>query len=268
MGFPLIIAIWSYSILDISDRYILERLTDMESVGVYSLGYKLAQMPMFIVLGARQMWNPLFYENMNKAQYGTISRLTELYIASICFVNMAVILFSKELVLLFINERYFASIPVIGFVVLGVFCSAMLTISNAILGYRKLFSTTSVIALLSALTNIGLNFLFIPKYGIIAAALTTAFSYFIYLVLGLFLVRNDLKRLKFLRTLVFSAVSLVLAYGLTTIFSLSELSLTEVAIKTLYMFLFITSIYWLKVLRRNDIANVVSLVKSRFGRTY
>lgn len=263
MGFPLIIAIWSYSILDIADRFLLERMVDMESVGIYSLGYKLAQMPMFFVMGARQLWNPVFYDNMNKKDYKTVSRLTEAYITLISLVNILVVLFAKEITLLFINERYMRAIPVIGVIVIGIYFSAMLTITNSILGFKKQFATTSIIALFAAAVNVGLNLLLIPRYGIMASAFATAVSYFIYLFLGLWRAREVLSYVKFLKALILSFFTILLAYFLTTLMPSVRISATDIGIKLMFIVIYILMIFVFRIITPSDVSGFVSVFHER-----
>jgi len=266
LGFPLIIAIWSYSILDIADRYLLERMVDIESVGIYSLGYKLAQMPMFFVMGARQLWNPVFYDNMNKKDYKTVSRLAEAYIVLISLVNVFVILYAKEITLLLINKRYENAIPIIGVIVIGIYFSAMLTITNSILGFKKQFGTTSVIAFIAAVTNIGLNLLLIPKYGIMASAFATAVSYFIYLFMGLWRSREVLSYLKFMPAFLLSLLAIILAYVLTLQFTVYRICIVDVSIKMLFILMYVVLIFALRIMSYSDVKSVVSLIKNRFGK--
>jgi len=268
MGFPLIMGIWSYSILYIGDRYMLERMVDITSVGIYSLGYKIAQLPMFFVNGVRQLWNPVFYENMNNGDYKTTTRLVEFYVAVLGFAHIFVIMFTKEIMHFFINKQYKDAIPIIGVIVIGVFFSALLTISNSMLGFEKKFGTTSIIATIAAISNIVLNLWLIPKWGIMGAAFTTAISYFLYLTLGLYKVRDMFKIIPVLKVLLFSAIAVVLSYLVTFGYIHQDVGWHEFIIKVLFIFIFISIVFLLRIIKLNDIRSILQLFRKRFRREY
>jgi O-antigen/teichoic acid export membrane protein len=120
-GLPLTGAIWAYSILQYTGSYLLERYMSLTDVGIYNIAYRLAGIPMFITLGFRQMWNPVFYENMQSENYPVIRRLMSLFILVFSLLCGITMLFAKEVVLLLFDERYLPAIPVINWIVLGVF---------------------------------------------------------------------------------------------------------------------------------------------------
>jgi O-antigen/teichoic acid export membrane protein len=264
-GLPLIIAIWSYEILHIADRYILERMTDMKSVGIYTFGYQLAELPMFLVLGIRQLWNPIFYENMNKGDTKTVSRLVLYYILALTFINMAVILFSKELILLFINKRYYLAIPFIGVIVLGVYFNGLLTISNSLLSYKNKFGLISKIALIASLINIFLNILLIPVIGLMGSALATFIAYLIYFILGLIFEKETLRQIGnnfvLFVPILFISISCLLAFVMNSIHP-GKLSFLELTLKSLYLlsfFIFIFASGWIGKKQVNYVLNLVKI---------
>ena len=88
---------------------------------------------------------------------------------------------------------------------------------------RKIF----VIAfILSALSNIILNIIFIPKYGVIAAAVTTLISYIILTVIIGYSARNYLKfdiHLKFLFKCIFASIIMTLCIWIISPINIFEI---------------------------------------------
>lgn len=265
-GFPLIIAIWSYEILHVADRYILERMTDLRSVGIYTFGYHLAEMPMFLVLGIRQLWNPIFYENMNKGDAKTVSRLVLYYVLALTFINMGVILFSKELILLFINTRYYPAIPLIGVIVLGVYFNGLITISNSLLAYKNKFGITSKIALAASSINIVLNILLIPVIGLMGSALATFIAYLIYFFVGLLVEKETLKQIGnnyvLFVPILFSSLSCLLAFVLNNIYP-GKLSFIEITLKSLYFIIFLVFIFLTGWVGKKEVRHIFDLIKNK-----
>jgi O-antigen/teichoic acid export membrane protein len=261
-GYPLTLAIWSYEILNIADRYILERMTSLSVVGLYTISYQFAQIPLFLMLGMRKLWNPIFYENMNRGDYFTLKRLVGLYIAILSGISLLSILFSKEAVLLFVNERYHEGIPIIGVIVVGVYFSALLNLTNAILGYQKMFWMTSTLALIASIMNIVLNILFIPKYGLMGAAGTTVISYLMYLVGALWIVRESAKRMDMVRNIIISSTFLIITTLVVTYsFGVKVVSVEEILIKCSLLISYLFVLHYTNILKIRDYRNVFSILK-------
>jgi O-antigen/teichoic acid export membrane protein len=55
-------------ILELSDRYILRYLTDIETVGLYNAGYKLGLLILLIVMGFNMAWQPYFLKKKWKRE--------------------------------------------------------------------------------------------------------------------------------------------------------------------------------------------------------
>jgi len=261
-GFPLIPAIWSYEILNIADRYILERMTDLATVGIYSMGYQIAQIPLFFVLGMRKLWNPVFYENMNKGDYKTLKRLVGYYVSFLSILCLLTILFSKEIFLLFVNNRYYDAIPVVSVIVIGVFFSALLTLTNSILGFYKQFWRTSKIALIASIMNIVLNIILIPYYGIMGAAITTTISYSLYLIIGFWFVRNTAKKLALYKPFIISSFMLILTViYITRLSNTSLFSFYDFCFKILIVIIYVLILNFTKLFILSDLKKIKTLIK-------
>ena len=194
-GSPLTLAIWAYMVLNIIDRYMLERIMSLEVVGIYAVGYKVASIPLFISIGFRKMWTPILFENMNLENYDIIKKLINYFILGMTLISGLIILFSKELFALLINQRFSESVSIIPTITIGIFFLGLLTIPTSVMDYQKKYSTLSVFASIAAVSNIILNLVLIPKFGMIGAAVATLFSYFLYFLLSSIKTSVILKRI-------------------------------------------------------------------------
>lgn len=192
LGYPLTLSVWSYVILNISDRYIINHLLDIDSVGIYDFAYKISTIPIIIGIGFKQVWSPMFYENMVNKRADIISKLSIYYILIFATSCGIFILFSADLVHLFINNKFYRALPIIPWVTGGIFFYGILGTFSAILEYEKRFKLSGTSAAIAAIINIGLNFIFIRYFNIIGAAMATFFAYFIYLFLILILTKKSI----------------------------------------------------------------------------
>jgi O-antigen/teichoic acid export membrane protein len=234
-GLPLVGAIWAYTILQYTGSYLLERYMGLAEVGIYNIAYRLAGIPLFITLGFRQMWNPVFYENMQQENYRVISRLMSLFILLFTLLCGITVLYAKEVVVLLFDPRYLPAIPVMGWVVPGVFLLGLLPLSNAFLGYAKKFGLTSRIALVASVVNVLSNLYLIPRFGVVGAALSLVIAYAIYFGLGILFCYRDFSKAAGFSSLGLTLLLFVPAIIYAHFTAISPVAWMEVVVKTLIL---------------------------------
>jgi O-antigen/teichoic acid export membrane protein len=164
----------------------LEHFTDLTQVGLYSLGYSIGSVALFVSTGFGQAWGPFFYSMADKQGAARLfSQIATYFFCLISVVSLALILFSKEIVGLLASSSYQDAYPVIPIVALGTFFNCLYNIPIYILYYYKKTSTIPYITVTAAIVNILLNLWIIPLYGMNGAAWATAISYLIMFVLVL-----------------------------------------------------------------------------------
>jgi len=262
-GLPLVGAIWAYTILQYTGSYLLERYMGLAEVGIYNIAYRLAGIPMFITLGFRQMWNPIFYENMQTGNYRVITRLMSLFILLFTLLCGVTILFAKEVVLLLFDQRYHEAIPVITWVVPGVFFLGLLPLSNAFLGYAKKFGLTSRIALAAGIANIILCILLIPRMGIPGAALALIVSYAIYFSGGIIYCYRDFTNAASFRALAMTLLLFVPAFIITVYTSDTSTGAGEIAIKVSLVTLWIVAVFRTKYVTLHEVRSLIDNITQK-----
>ena len=268
-GFPIIISIWSYEFLHVADRYILERMTDIHSVGIYTFGYHLAELPMFLVLGMQQLWNPIFYETMNQRAYKTTSELIKYFIAGLTMINICILLFSKEAILLFINNRYYDVVPIIGVLIVGVYFSGLLTISNSVLAYQNKFGTTSMIALIATVINIVLNIVLIPVIGIMGSALATMIAYIIFFIISIWYQKDTIQmfqgKSKILVPIISMFIVLLINTALFYLFRY-KFSVIEIIAKFSLLLTIVFFFYKFELVSKKEVVFIYKSIKRKVGK--
>ncbi|GJL78478.1 MAG: hypothetical protein NPINA01_14670 [Nitrospinaceae bacterium] len=176
-GYPRIISGCSNLLIQSGDRYVLMMFSTLSSVGLYSFGYQIAGIiNILIVLPLTSALLPItFKQEGDPVRQKEFLRktCTYFYLAGM-FVCLFLSLFSKEAIeIVARKEEFWGSwvvVPVIAYSYilagLGSFFDWGLVMTKN--GFR-----ISVNVLIGALVNIGLNFLLIPKWGIMGAAFAT-----------------------------------------------------------------------------------------------
>ena len=177
---PLVPHFLSHWVLSSSDRIVLEYFVPLSEVGIYNVGYTIGSAMSMIAIAGNNAIIPLYgkLDLKNKSAINEVVKTATYYVATITVIALMIVLFAEDFILLAIPESYHGAIGIIPWVVLGyVFMGLYFTQINLLtitLGKTTVVGISTTIA---ALANIGLNILLIPYFGMIGAALTTAFTY-------------------------------------------------------------------------------------------
>ena len=183
---PLVASGLLSSAVDVSDRFILNIFTNKSEVGIYSLSYKIAMVMNVFVLSFRTAWIPHAIKVYKKDNYSKIFGETfkKLLLGSF-LILLVVVLFSPSLfeIRLFnknlFNISYQSGIIILPYVLLGY-------MFNGIASFYSLYpfiSSKSIFFLISDglafAINILLNWILIPKFGMVGAAAATTLAFVI-----------------------------------------------------------------------------------------
>ena len=190
-GAPIAIHLVSASFLNYVDRVVLGNYVSIDQLGIYTIGYQCGMIMSIIVGAFNQAWSVNYYELMKKNDRKQIEkhvrRMFNLWMSTICIVCIIGCLWSREIILFMLPDSYRPAIDIIpvilcSFIFQGIYYFHV----NPIFYYKKT-KLLPIITGLSGVLNIVLNILFIPKYGIIAAAYTTMVSYLLMAILVSFI---------------------------------------------------------------------------------
>ena len=192
-AFPLVIAGFAGIINETLDRAMLKHLlfnrggmtlqAAEAQLGIYSACYKLAMIVAIFLQAYRYAAEPFFFaQNKNKDRNKIYIRIMNYFVASVCFVFLAVAL-NIDIFKHFIrNEAYWAGLGVV----------PILLIANVFLGiyynqsiWYKLSGQTrfgAYIAIGGAAITVLINLIFIPLYGFWASAWATLIVYAVQMV--------------------------------------------------------------------------------------
>ena len=187
MGWPLIGHTIGAIILTLSDRIILEKMTDLETVGLYSLGANLGTGVFIVCTAFNQKWGPWLYrqlKNPTDDQKRRIVRYSYLYFIGAIITGIAVTIIGLLYIDRFIDNRYQGASIYIAWIAAG---STLHGMSLAIAHYVTIEGKTRMLPLVTgtaAILNIILTITLINMNGAVGAAQATFISYF-YLFLAM-----------------------------------------------------------------------------------
>jgi len=174
---PLIPGALSIFVFSFTDRICIKEMLDMNELGVYSVGSKIATILTFTSLGVSAALSPLIYKHYKETNTPEKIALLFRVFSSLSFVVLAFIsFFSREIILTMTNEKYIGAASVVPFLLLAIYLNSFVPFFPGLYIGKKT-ALISVIAVFTGVLNVALNLWLIPLHGINAAAIVTALSF-------------------------------------------------------------------------------------------
>ncbi len=167
-------------VLNMSDRYFLQALSDMTQVGLYSVGYRIGQLSEIgIVKPFRLAWPPLIYAEAGDHEKAkrSISRTATLYAFFGLWATLGLFLLAPAILKAMATRGYWGALDVVGLVALSYVILGTGWITGAGLHILKKPVLISAAFIAGAVLNIILNLTLIPSLGMMGAAWATLISF-------------------------------------------------------------------------------------------
>ena len=257
-GAPLVFSTVFTFVLTLSDRFIIKYFYGDSSVGIYSLGHKIASVINMLILQSFQLgFLPIAYKKLNDPNAKRyFSKVLTYYTLILVFAALTISLFSKELIeVLALNSEYWIAytvVPIISFafVIKGIQYNFALSFH-----YAKRTSYNAAIVIITAFVNVVLNIILIQKYDFPGAAVSLLLSIFLMMLLSYFLgqkVYHIPYEIYKIGKIIFVGL---LLYFVSLLFSGIGLWV-ELFAKVLLVILFPILLYWLKIFDKVEIESL------------
>lgn len=194
-SFPLVIGNLAAWVLSLSDRYILKFFCGSQEVGIYSASYNISEHSIMLLtsifmLAAGPISVNIWEKEGEEKSKIFLSKLTRYFLIVCIPAVVGLSTLSKPIMGILTGREYFEGYKIIPLITTGVFFLGLQQRFQAgfVFYKRTGFITFSIMA--SGLLNVILNFLLVPKYGYMAAAITTLISYVFLLFLMVFISRR------------------------------------------------------------------------------
>lgn len=176
-NFPLLPHYLSLYLLNSSDKIMIERYCNKADVAYYSVAVSIASLGTLVWSAINSSLIPYTYDKCENKKYHELNKVVKPIILLVFLVCMLVILFAPEVMWIVAPSSYRNSLSCIPALVGGIIYTVFYHLfANVIYFYSK---TQYVLfgSVCSAIVNIVLNLIFIPKYGYLIAGYTTCVSY-------------------------------------------------------------------------------------------
>ncbi len=181
---PLIPYALSGTIMAQFDRVMINALRGSADAGLYSVAYNIGMLLSLLVSALVMAFTPDYFEHMKAGRYRAVDADVMKMVWAVFCGAAFLTLFGSEIGLILAGEKFHAALGIVDVVVFGYAGFALWFIYGRNIGFVKKVVYSPIIAAIGGALNIGLNWVFIPRYGYVASAWATVASYLAMAAMG------------------------------------------------------------------------------------
>ncbi|MDL2254147.1 polysaccharide biosynthesis C-terminal domain-containing protein [Ruminococcaceae bacterium OttesenSCG-928-I18] len=217
---PLVPALMFWWVTNASDRYFISYMWGPEENGLYAAAYKIPTIVTIMSTIFTEAWQ---LSAVTDGQgLGRERFFSQVYSAvmSIAFLAGGGLIFADQFIMrLLVAPDYYIAWRYVPILIISSVFASLVAFLNSVYMVEKKSKLSLLTIMVGAIANIGLNFLFIPRFGPNGAAFATFLSYLLVFLIRVWntrsLIRIEAKLPKvFLNTLLLFGMTLILLYEL------------------------------------------------------
>jgi len=262
-GTPLVPVALAYWVFGSSDRIVLAKLATLREVGLYSVANTASGI---LALGIGAMGQALsphavrVYEEQPDAAPAFLGRIMTYILAFFGLLAVGISVFSSEAVRILAPASFAAASAAIMPLALGYVAYAATQITAAGISLKKKTTYFWFYTWIAAFLNLGLNIIFVPRWGMMAASWSTAASY-VFLAVAYLFTSQRLWKVQYEkgRAAVLISLTVVFCFGSYLLPPLTAIA--AIALKASYCVLFLASVWIFRGLDRREWSALIDTVR-------
>jgi O-antigen/teichoic acid export membrane protein len=177
-GLPRLPHALAQSIMAVGDRFILSRFATLAEIGVYSMSVSFGLVPKLFLSAFETAWAPFYYATARETDgLRTLAGVTTYAFAVLALLTAGLAATGADLLALVVGPDYAAGAGVVAWTAVGVFIQGVYLLTSIGLNVSGRTQYYPVSTFAGAACNVGLNFVLIPRFGIVGAAWANAAGY-------------------------------------------------------------------------------------------
>ncbi|MDL2124700.1 MAG: oligosaccharide flippase family protein [Deltaproteobacteria bacterium] len=263
-GVPLGMSQLPMALVLMSDRYFLAHLTDLATLGIYSVGYKFgAIVRIGVIVPILRAWNPFLFEyGDGKDAPQLFSKVIYIYFLLCMTVTVIVTLYASPIINIMGKSQYSSAHKIVPFICTGMVLMGLARMLRAGILLSGKTYLVAIIMIFTLLINFAGNMSLIPALGMHGAAYSFLLAMTFNMVLSYFVGRKELLiplELQRMIKLALCSISVIgIAYFIPTLNILKDLTS-----RTFFFGLYVVLIFITKCISESEIKTLKNKI---FGR--
>jgi O-antigen/teichoic acid export membrane protein len=185
LGIPLIPSSLFIFILLQGNKYIMQWSKGLDAVGLYSVGFNVGMAMNMAVSAFQSAWYPYFMSFFHKKEEARIlfGRIFTYYVFGFGALSLLFYIAARPVMMIMTHPSFHQAYKVVGLTSSAQFAYGAFLLLLPGIYFAKEVRYISVIQALTAIVATGVNFLLIPRYGLIAAGIALVSGYVVMVVL-------------------------------------------------------------------------------------
>ncbi|CQR70527.1 Polysaccharide biosynthesis protein [Sporomusa ovata DSM 2662] len=177
---PLIPHFLSAIIFQQCDRLMIRDICGDADVAMYSVAFSLSTIMTIVNTAIMNSMIPWTYQNMKKKNYEQIHNVAKMLCLLVATINMLIIFIAPDVMKILAPAEYSDGVYVIAPLIVSVYFMFTVNLFVNIEYYYAQVKYVMFGSIAAAVANVILNYIFINRFGFIAAGYTTLISYILY----------------------------------------------------------------------------------------
>jgi O-antigen/teichoic acid export membrane protein len=177
---PLIPHYLSQIILSHSNRIMIERMFGETEVAIFSVAYSFSLIMNIVTSSINSSYIPWTYHKLKENDLAPLKKNTSLLLLGVAALSILPVLVAPELMWIIAPPEYAEGVWIIPPVSTSVYFTFLYCLFGNIEFFFEKTKFIMVASTMSAVANIGLNLIFMPKFGYLAAGYVTLVCYMLY----------------------------------------------------------------------------------------
>ena len=218
---PLVPGAIAYYLTTISDRILIDKYLSLDDLGIYSIAATIALILNIFSFGAYKAFEPYIFKNWESDRFVPIFqniRNSFVYVLLIGVLFLSV--FAKEFFFLMTDVQFHNAYWYVPMIIVGVYSSSLSLLYGTIITARGQTKLNSMIVIIGATISVTLNIIFLPKYGLLTAAVVSSFAMTVMLFISMWYSKLKISHYRPLFSLMLVAASIYILVYLVNIDSM------------------------------------------------
>ena len=194
ISLPMAFHLLAGTILSSADRIMITRICGADDNALYSVAYLIAGVVILLWTSINAAWAPWCYIKFNDESNEYVKKYSKFLLVCAGIVVFSLVLLAPEMLYILGGSTYIIAASVVPPILCGCYAMIIYTLYVNVEQFYKKQVFVALGTMLAGAINIGLNYIFIPMFGYVAAAYTTWAGYFILFVFHYLITKYIIKK--------------------------------------------------------------------------